>query len=73
MENIAGITFIKWHECMFGHPQIGFFVVSRLFRVARHAESFKVGLKPAELYARLIILLLGCMCVCVRVFTSIVY
>ena len=31
------------------------FVVSQLFGVARHAVCFKLGSKPAELYARFVI------------------
>ena len=36
------------------HPQTDCFVVSQLFSVARHVGCLKLGLKPAQLYVRLI-------------------
>ena len=41
------------------HPQTDCFVVSQLFSVARHVRRLKLGLKPAQLYVRLSIILLS--------------
>ena len=37
---------------IYSHRQTDCFIVSQLFRVARHTECFKLGLKPAKLNAR---------------------
>ena len=42
------------------HPQTDSFVLSELFRVARHAGRSKPGSKPTQLYVRLSV----CVCVC---------
>ena len=41
------------------HPQTDCFIVPQLFSVARHVGCLKLGSKPAELYVRLSIKLLG--------------
>ena len=41
------------------HPQTDCFIVSQFFSVARHVERLKLGSKPAQLYVRLSIRLLG--------------
>ena len=41
------------------HPQTDCFVVSQLFSVARQVGRLKLGLKPAQLYVRLGIILLS--------------
>ena len=45
-------------ERIYCHPQTDCLVVSQLFSVARHAGRLKLGLKPAQLYVRLSIILL---------------
>ena len=44
---------------MYCHPQTDCFIVSQLFSVARHVRRLKLGSKPAQLYVRLSIRLLG--------------
>ena len=44
---------------IYRHPPTNCFLVSQLFGVARHAERFKLGSKPTQLYARLSILSLS--------------
>ena len=41
---------------IFCHPRTDYFVASYLFCVDRHSGCFKLGSKPARLYARLSIL-----------------
>ena len=41
---------------IYSHPQTCCLVVSQLISVARHAERFKLGSKPAQLYMRLSII-----------------
>ena len=50
-------THIYIYIYIYSHPKTDYFVVSRLYCVARHGGRFKLGSKPALLYARLSILL----------------
>ena len=44
---------------IYSHPQRDCFVVSQLFRVARHIACLELGLKPAQLYVKLSIITLS--------------